>query len=112
MSIILLIGILSCYRVARLITVDDGPFDILLEVRAKLGAYDYGEDGRPETNVGRLVSCPYCVGIWLALLLAIVLFPLSIMTPVYWLAIAGGQSFLESVTPEDDRDSNQGYQAS
>jgi hypothetical protein len=105
------LAVLACYRLAILIARDDGPGDILLAIRAKLGAYNYGDDGRPDMSIGRLVSCEHCIGVWVSLLLAICLWPISFMTPVYGLAIAGGQSFLESVTPGDNDDSGQGNQA-
>lgn len=91
------IAVLACYRIAQLVTLDDGPGDCLLTARATLGGYDLGEDGRPETSLGRGIICPHCVGVWVAAVLAVTLFPLGLMTPVYWLAIAGGQSFLQSV---------------
>ena len=36
----------ACFRLAEFAAVDDGPGDMLLMIRAKLGAYDLGEDGR------------------------------------------------------------------
>ena len=92
------LAVLACYRLAILIASDDGPGDVLLRLRARLGAYDYGDDGRPETSAGRLVSCEYCVGVWIAAALALLLFPIGLMSFVYWLSIAGGQAFLWSVT--------------
>lgn len=60
---------LADYRLARLIAVDDGPFDIFFRLRAWLGAYDLDETGQPATSAGRGISCPHCVGIYAALLL-------------------------------------------
>jgi hypothetical protein len=91
------IAVFACYRLAELITVDDGPGDILLTIRAKLGGYDLDESGRPETSLGRGIICPYCVAIWIALGLAMILFPVGPMILVWWLAIAGGQAFLQGV---------------
>ena len=58
---------LSCCRLAQLIALDDGPADVFLRLREWAGAYQYGDDGRPETSLGRLVACPYCLGMWFAL---------------------------------------------
>ena len=85
----------ACFRLAELIAVDDGPGNVFLTIRAKLGGYDLGDDGQPETSLGRGIICPYCVGIWLAALFALVLFPIEWMTAIYWLAIAGGQAALQ-----------------
>lgn len=84
-----------CFRLAELVTVDDGPGNVLLLMRAKLGAYDRGEDGQPETSLGRAMICPWCVGIWIAAGLAVILFPVGSMIVLWWLAIAGGQALLQ-----------------
>ena len=88
---------LVVYRLARLVTLDEGPFGAFLKCRAILGAYDLGENGQARTNLGRGVSCPHCVGIWLALVMAVVTYGWHLETIVYWLALAGAQSFLQSV---------------
>jgi hypothetical protein len=93
----LIIASLACFRISELITVDDGPGNILLRMRAKLGGYGLGEDGEPETSLGRGIICPWCVGIWIAAGLAVLLFPVGPMIVIYWLAIAGGQALLQGI---------------
>lgn len=87
----------ACYRLAELVTVDDGPGDVLLQIRARLGAYDLDDDGRPATSLGRAIICPYCVGIWLAFFIAFAVGPLDWQLLLWWLAIAGGQAFLQGI---------------
>lgn len=87
---------LLVYRLARLIAIDDGPLDVFLKFRAALGAYDYGPNGLAKTSRGRGITCPYCVGVWLALFVAIAAYPWPEML-VYWLALAGAQSFLQEL---------------
>ena len=92
--------ILACFavfRLAELIAVDDGPGDVLLTMRAKLGAYDLDDDGRPATSIGRGIICPWCIGIWLALPAAFFVAPWGYDVFLWWLAIAGGAAFLQSV---------------
>jgi len=92
--------ILACFavfRVAELIAVDDGPSDRLLWLRAKLGAYDLDDDGRPATSIGRFIICPYCISIWLAALAAMAIAPRDWRMALWWLAIAGGAAFLQGV---------------
>ena len=91
------LSVLTCFRLAELAAVDDGPGDALLTMRARMGAYDLGADGRPETGMGRAIICPYCVGVWIALALALAVFTIGVMTPLYWLAIAGGQAALQTI---------------
>lgn len=87
---------LMVYRLARLIAIDDGPADVILKFRDKLGGYDYGPNGQPQTSLGRGITCTYCVGFWIALFVAIAAYPWPEFI-VYWLALAGAQSFLQSL---------------
>lgn len=95
--LVFILASFACFRLAELIAVDNGPGDVLLWIRAKLGAYDLSEDGQPETSIGRMIICPYCLGIYFAGLLALILLPIGPLTALYWLAIAGGQAFLQRV---------------
>lgn len=88
---------LAIYRLARLISIDDGPFDILLRFRALWGAYNYGENGLARTSLGRGITCPHCVGFWIAGIAAIAVYPQPGFI-AYWLALAGVQSFLQSLS--------------
>ena len=94
--LVFVLAAFACFRLAELIAVDDGPGDVLLWMRAKLGAYDLGEDGQPQTNLGRAIICPYCIGIWIAAGFALALWPIG-WFPMVWLAIAGGQALLQRV---------------
>lgn len=95
MMLFILLSLLV-YRLARLIAIDDGPFDTILKFRDTLGAYDYGENGEPKTSLGRGIACPHCAGVWLALFVAIAAYPWPEML-VYWLALAGAQSLLQEL---------------
>lgn len=87
---------LFVYRLARLVAVDDGPFDVFLKFRDSLGAYTYGPNGAAITSLGRGITCPHCVGVWVALFAAVSAYPWPEFI-VYWLALAGAQSFLQSL---------------
>lgn len=89
---------LVCYRLNRLVAIDDGPMDMFLKLRIKLGAYNYNENGEVETNLGKFISCPHCIGVYTALPLAFLMNGFEWYILVYWLAIAGGSSFLWSLT--------------
>jgi len=47
-------------------------------------------------NLGRLITCPYCLGAWIALPLAI--YANMSLWWLWWLAIAGLQAFLQGLT--------------
>jgi hypothetical protein len=87
---------LATYRLARLLTQEDGPFEVCLRLRVLLGAYDYGDTGEPSSFTGKLISCPYCVGIWVALGLMVVPDCALKRWLVRWVAIAGVQTVLHS----------------
>lgn len=92
---------LAVYRVALLLTREDGPFKVLLRLRIRLGAYDYDADGEPKTELGKLFSCPYCLGFWLAIGATVFLYFVPLLTlnsawlVVIALALAGAQTLLQ-----------------
>lgn len=88
--------VLVNYRLSQLLVYDDGPGDIIFRLRDWIGVYDVNEAGERQTFFAKLLACPYCVGLWLALPLALVGTLHIYSVPIWWLAIAGGQSFLES----------------
>jgi hypothetical protein len=91
------LGILACYRLARLFSQEDGPFDTFDWMREEAGCYTYGADGRPATSLGRLLECPFCLGIWFALFCTLLVWKRTGFSDamLLWLGIAGGQTFLQ-----------------
>lgn len=63
-----LIG-LAAWRVSALVSYERGPFDVFLRFRRRLG-FAHGDNGEPiawpETLLAKLISCPWCIGIWAA----------------------------------------------
>jgi hypothetical protein len=93
----------ASYRVTQLLVYDDGPFNLILKFRTRIGVYDLNQAGEPKANLGRLFACPYCVGFWISFLTALVgyiysggLFVWWLDLTIWWLGIAGAQAFLES----------------
>lgn len=85
----LLLAVLACYRLARLLSVDDGPGNVFLRLRALVP---------PDRMWGKLLLCPYCLGVWLAVLAPLVVLAPTTVSDVLlvWLGVAGAQDFLES----------------
>ena len=84
----LIVAILATWRLAHLVAREDGPFDIIVRIRARAG------DG----FFGQLMDCPYCLSIWVAVPFA---FTLANTVPAWfeaWLAISGGASLFERFT--------------
>jgi hypothetical protein len=79
------IAVLATWRLAHLVAREDGPFDLIVRLRARTG------DG----VLGQLMDCPYCLSLWFAVPFA---FSMAHSVPAWgaaWLAISGGASFLE-----------------
>lgn len=112
----LILAIFTCYRLARMIALDDGPFFIFKRVRywLKDRAYwealsagmvdDKAKNGIDDKHFGKWhnlsegLSCPFCAGVWVSLpLLALLIWP-----TVYgdWflvlLSISGAQAYLQT----------------
>lgn len=65
----ILIG-LAAWRLTALISYERGPFDVFLRFRQLLGFDHNPLNGEPEswpgTTLPRMISCPWCLGLWVA----------------------------------------------
>jgi hypothetical protein len=82
-------SVLACWRVSHLVAHEDGPFDVVLRVRARAGSSTWG----------RLMDCPYCISVYAAAPLAAWVVRSSGLeardaVPL-WLAISGGACVIE-----------------
>jgi len=112
----LILAILTLYRLARMIAVDDGPLFLFKRVRYwvkdrawREASFTLGMANLDSTiddrhfgkwhNLAEGLSCAYCVGKWLALpILALVLWPTYYGNLfLILIAISGGQAFLWSL---------------
>lgn len=88
---------LAIYRLVMLVCTDDGPFDVFLRIRERAGVYDRGADGQPTRALGRLLACPYCVGMWWATVIGMLaLWPSligDVLIVIY--GLAGAQALIQ-----------------
>jgi hypothetical protein len=96
----LILAILTCYRLARMIAMDDGPGYIFESLRdwAQGKANKEKEPAGKWHNLAEGLGCPYCAGVWVSLpLLALLLWPTVVGD---WfmvlLSISGGQAFMQT----------------
>ena len=54
----LLVAALATWRLAHLLVVEDGPFDLAARLRARLHGGPFG--------LGRVLDCLHCTSLWLA----------------------------------------------
>lgn len=74
---------LAVYRVAHMLAIEDGPFDVFALWRNRIGQHNW---------IGRGFHCVLCISFWLSLLaMAWVIFSKSIFLDalMIWLSIAG-----------------------
>ena len=101
--ITIVIAGLAVYRLAGMITQEDGVFGIfergrkLARVVSVFINTRYPRLAFIGDTIGELFHCPYCMGVWLALFAALLL-PPGYHIIINWLAIAGVQALLQSVS--------------
>ena len=79
---------LATWRVTHLVVAEDGPWNIIVRLRAWLG----------DSIAGRTMDCFYCSSVWLAIPFAFVMARDVLDWLVSWLAISGAASLLEQAT--------------
>jgi len=92
---ILIIGLAS-FRTAQLFCVDDGPYDVFKIIREDLKSLSV--NGSLYRNLYALIQCPYCLGIWFAIIFYLMYMVNFLRFPVHILAIAGVQTLLQTVS--------------
>lgn len=85
------LAVLATYRAARMIALEDGPFDVFSRLQERAGGQ--------KTWLGRGLACPLCVGFWIAALPAIYLAASGAEFALLWFGIAGGAAVLHRVIP-------------
>jgi hypothetical protein len=83
---------LATWRVTHLLAEEDGPWDAVVRVRARLG------DGL----LGALMDCFYCLSIWVAAPATLAVARRPREAPLAWLAVSGAACLLERVTGPAD----------
>ena len=84
------LAVLACYRLARLVAYDEAFAWLHRSVK-------------PESVLGKFFSCPYCVGFWFAILMAVLVGLNTSWALIVLLAlgIAGAQDMLESASERE-----------
>lgn len=91
------LAVLAVYRPARMIALEDGPGNVFQDLRGSLL--------KAPAWVQKGISCPLCIGFWLAVLPAAILV-WCLALPLWsffglWAAVAGGQAFLWDLVSDD-----------
>jgi len=82
------VATLCLWRVTHLLAEEEGPWKILTRLRERLG----------EGFVGGLMDCFYCLSVWMAIPLAVLVGEDAVQRGLLWLALSGAACLLEQVT--------------
>jgi len=88
------LSVLCVWRIAHLLYAEDGPGDLLVRLRRVAG----------RGLAGQLLDCFYCLSLWVALPLALLVPETRLERLLWWPALSAGAILLERVTspPRDD----------
>jgi hypothetical protein len=84
------LAVLATWRVTHLLASEDGPANLIVRIRALLGA----------SWVGSLLDCFYCLSLWIAAPAALFVSRDPVAWLFTWLAISGGACLAERAIPE------------
>jgi hypothetical protein len=80
---------LATWRVTHLLAAEDGPADVVLRLRARLG----------QSLLGDLMDCFNCMSVWVAAPFGVAVARRPRQAPFAWLALSGAACLLERLTP-------------
>ena len=89
-----LICCLAVWRLTHLFVAEDGPLDVIFQLRKILG----------NSIAGKAMDCFYCSSVWLALPFALVVSTNWFTRFICWMALSGAASLLEQVTSKKKMD--------
>ena len=84
----LILGVLSVWRVTHLLAAEDGPWQVMVRLRRQAGKGFFAE----------LLDCFYCLSIWIAVPVAVLIGEGWREVGLLWLALSGGAIVLERTT--------------
>lgn len=82
-----ILAVLATWRITHLLASEDGPWDLVVRLRARLG----------RSFAGRLMDCFYCLSIWVAAPIAFFVTRTPMQLVVTWLALSGAACLLERI---------------
>lgn len=84
----LLAGALATWRLAHLVAEEDGPADVVARLRSRAG----------HGGLGAAMDCLYCLSVWFAAPVALLVRPRRRDGALTWLALAGAACLIERAT--------------
>ena len=85
-----LVAALAAWRLTHLLAKEDGPADAIVRLRVRVGE-----------RIGGVLDCFYCLCVWIAAPLALLVCRDWLERLVTWIAISGAACLLERITDND-----------
>jgi hypothetical protein len=86
--------VLAVWRLTHLLAREDGPEDLIVRLRVRLG----------DRVLGRAMDCFYCLSVWIALPFALLLPGGWLDRVLGWLALSGAACLLEKLTEKEHQE--------
>jgi hypothetical protein len=83
-----LLCVLAVWRITHFFVAEDGPWDIVIKIRAKLG----------DSVAGQIMDCFYCASIWISIPFCFVLTNNILNILILLFALSGAAALLEQFT--------------
>ena len=87
----LVVGVLVVWRITHLLFAEDGPWDVVIRLRRQAGVGFWG----------KLLDCFYCLSLWIAAPLALLLASGWAERLLLWPALSAGAILLERLTSRE-----------
>lgn len=92
------VAALATWRVTHLLANEDGPADVIVRMREKLG----------DSQLGALMDCFQCASIWVAIPFAFFAARKPADRVAAWLALSGAACVIQEVTCQNESESGGG----
>jgi hypothetical protein len=86
--VLFVLAVLATWRLTHFLVAEDGPFDAVVRIRARLG----------DSVFGRAMDCFYCSSLWIAAPLALATACTPGQWSLTWLGLSGGACLLNRAT--------------
>jgi hypothetical protein len=87
---------LAVWRISHLLALEDGPFDLVVRLRARLG------------TAGHVLDCFYCVSLWVAAPMALFVSPTGQNWWCIWPALSGAAGLLHRMSQHAEAEQTKG----
>lgn len=83
-----LVGTLAVWRLTHLFVAEDGPWDLVVHLRKRLG----------NSMAGKAMDCFYCLSTWMAIPFAMLISVSWTARIICWLSLSGAACLLEQLS--------------